>query len=56
MTGAKYMCLEINIFYLPTPMDSFNYLHIPIKLIPQEIIEEYNFLPLVTYGHAYVEV
>jgi hypothetical protein len=38
--GATYMCLDINVFYLGTPMDSFEYMHIPIKLIPQEIIEQ----------------
>jgi hypothetical protein len=36
--GAKYMCLDVNIFYLGTPMDSFEYIRIPIKLIPQEVI------------------
>jgi hypothetical protein len=29
---------------------------IPIKLIPQEIIAEYNLLPLVSYEHVYIEV
>jgi hypothetical protein len=54
--GAKYMCLEVNKFYLGTPMDSFEYMRIPIKLIPQEIIDQYNLLPLVSDGHVYIEV
>jgi hypothetical protein len=29
---------------------------IPIKLIPQEIILEYNLLSLVSDGHVYIEV
>jgi hypothetical protein len=29
---------------------------IPIKLIPQEIIDQYNLLPLVSDGHVYIEV
>jgi hypothetical protein len=33
--GAKYMCLDVNNFYLGTPMESFEYMCIPIKLIPQ---------------------
>jgi hypothetical protein len=33
--GAKYMCLDVKNFYLGTPMESFEYMHIPIKLIPQ---------------------
>jgi hypothetical protein len=38
--GAKYRCLDLKNFYLGTPMDSFEYMHIPIKLIPQENIAE----------------
>jgi hypothetical protein len=34
----------------------FEYMHIPIKLIPQEIIAEYNLLSLVSDGHVYIEV
>jgi hypothetical protein len=36
--GARYMCLDVNNFYLGTPMDSFEYMQIPIKLIPHEFI------------------
>jgi hypothetical protein len=54
--GAKYMCLDVNNFYLGTPMDSFEYMRIPIKIIPHEIIAEYNLLSLVSYGHMYIEV
>jgi hypothetical protein len=54
--GAKYMCLDVKNFYLGTPMDSFEYMRIPIKLIPQEIIVQYDLLPLVSDGHMYIEV
>jgi hypothetical protein len=54
--GTKYMCLDVKSFYLGTPMDSFEYMRIPLKLIPQEIIAEYNLLSLVSDGHVYVEV
>jgi hypothetical protein len=53
--GAKYMCLDVKNFYLGTPMDTFEYMRIPIKLIPDEIIAQYNILPLVSDGHVYVE-
>jgi hypothetical protein len=33
--GAKYMFLDVTNFYLGTPMDSFKYMCLPIKLIPQ---------------------
>jgi hypothetical protein len=38
------------------PMDCFEYMCIPIKLTPQEIIAEYNLLSLVLDGHVYIEV
>jgi hypothetical protein len=54
--GDNYMCLNINNFYVGTPMYSFEYMRIPIKIIPQEIIDQYNLLPLVSDGHVYIEV
>jgi hypothetical protein len=50
------MCLDFNNIYLCTPADSFEYLLIPAKLIPQEIIAAYTLLPLVTVGHVCIEV
>jgi hypothetical protein len=54
--GAKYIYVDVKNFYLGTPMDSFEYMRIPIKLILQEIIMQYNLLPLVSDGHVYIEV
>jgi hypothetical protein len=50
------MCVDVTNFYLGTPMDSFEYMRIPIKIIPQEIIDQYNLIPLVSDGHVYIEV
>jgi hypothetical protein len=54
--GARYMCLDVKIFYLGTPMDTFEHMRIPTKLIPHEIIEQYNLLPLISDVHVYIEV
>jgi hypothetical protein len=56
MEGVTYMCLDVKKFYLGTPMEEFEYLRIPIKRIPLEIITQYNLLPLVSDGHIYIEV
>jgi hypothetical protein len=37
-------------------MENFEYLRIPIKLIPLEIITQYALLQLVSDGHIYIEV
>jgi hypothetical protein len=50
------MCLDVKICYRGTPMDYFEYTCIPIKLIPKEIIAEYNLLSLVSNGHIYIKV
>jgi hypothetical protein len=50
------MCLDVKNFYLGTPMEHFEDLRIPIKLIPLEIITQYALLPLVSDGHIYIEV
>jgi hypothetical protein len=36
--GARYRCFYVKNFYLGTPIDSFEYMRITIKIIPQEII------------------
>jgi hypothetical protein len=54
--GAKCVCFDVTNFYLGTPMESFEYMRIPIKLIPQVIIVQYNLLLLVSDGHVYIEV
>jgi hypothetical protein len=53
--GAKYMCLDVTNFYLGPQWTHLN-ICIPIKLIPQETIEQYNLLPLVSDGHVCIEV
>jgi hypothetical protein len=50
------MCLDVKNFNLGNPMDSLEYMRIPIKLIPHEIIAQYSLLPLVSDGYVYIEV
>ena len=40
--GAKYFTLDISNFYLGTPMDRPEYTRIPIKIIPQDVIDKYK--------------
>ena len=44
---AKYMCIDINTFYLGTPLTRYEYIFIYITLITDKIIQQYNMLPLV---------
>ena len=40
--GVKYFTMDISIFYLATPMDHPEFMRLPIKMIPQEIIDQYK--------------
>jgi hypothetical protein len=54
--GAKMVCADVKNFYLNTPMDHSEYMRIPLNLIPQEIQDEYNLLPLAHNDYIYVEI
>ena len=40
--GGKYMCIDINIFYLGTPFDQFEYMRIPLSMFPDHVIQQYH--------------
>ena len=56
--GARCMCMDIKNFYLGTPLPAGQeeYIRIPLELIPEAIINEYNLRPLVHHGAVYVEI
>jgi hypothetical protein len=53
---ARFMCTDVEDFYLNTPMARYEYMRLPIRILPQEIIEQYQLLPLVHDGWVYVEI
>jgi hypothetical protein len=55
--NAKFMTTDIKDYFLNNPMKRFEYMKIPIRWIPQEIIDQYHLLDLVhTDGYVYVEI
>ncbi len=54
--NAKFMGIDLKNFYLNTPLDRYEYMKMPITLIPDEIINQYNLLPLVHNGFIYIEI
>ena len=54
--GAHWLGLNINNYYLGTPMDDYKYMFIPINSIPQEIIVHYNLRDIVHNGKVYMEI
>ena len=53
--NAKYMCIDIKNFYLGTPMKYFQYMRIHKKIIPQEVLDEYDIIFHDRY-FTYVEI
>ena len=53
---AKYMCIDIKNMYLATPMDRFEYMKIPVKLIPQEFMDAYKLHDKIKNGFVYMQI
>ena len=50
------MCAEIANFYLNNPMDRYEYMKLPLDIIPEEIIQQYNLRNLEQKGFVYMEI
>jgi hypothetical protein len=54
--GAKFLGIDIKDFYLGTSMKDFEYMSIPLQMLPQGIIDQYNLTPLVHNNCINVEI
>ena len=54
--GAKYATSDIPDFYLGTPMPKPEYIRMPLNLIPDEIIQEYDLLSIASDGWVYIKI
>jgi hypothetical protein len=50
------MTADLKDFYLGTPMARYEYMRIPIDMITQAIIDQYNLTPLIHNGIVYVKI
>ena len=50
------MCADIKNMYLATPMDRFEYMRMPVDLIPDEFMEAYDLHGKVKNGFAYMQI
>jgi hypothetical protein len=53
---AKFIVTDIKDFYLNTEMSHYEYMRLPLTLIPTEIIVQYKLLPLVHEGYVHMEI
>jgi hypothetical protein len=54
--GARFLVIDINNFYLNTPLGRFEYMVINLSSLPQETIEKYDLLELSQDGKVYIEI
>ena len=53
---AKMMIMDIKNYYLGTPLPTYEYMRLPIAIIPTEIIEKYGLKKLAVDGWVYLEI
>jgi hypothetical protein len=54
--GACFTGADSKNIYLETPLDRFEYMKMPIALIPADIIAHYNLNEKVLNGYVYMEI
>ena len=50
------MTIDIKDYYLVTPMNRYEYMKIPVKHIPEDIMLQYNLTNLIVNDHVMVEI
>jgi hypothetical protein len=53
---SKYMTVDLKGFNLNMPLEEYEYMRIPVDMIPQTIMDQYNLAPLVERGFVMVEI
>jgi hypothetical protein len=54
--GALYINMDIKNNYLDTSLERYEYVRIPVSMLPDDIMNEYNLHALVHNGYIYIEV
>ena len=50
------MCADISNFYINNPMNRYEYMKLPLDIIPEEIIQKYNLRNLAHKGFVHMEI
>jgi hypothetical protein len=54
--NTRFLTADLKDFYLTSPMSCYEYMRVPIWMLPAAIIEQYNLTPLFHNGFVYVEI
>ena len=50
------MTIDLKDFYYNTPMDTYEYMQLPLAIIPQEVIAQYKLHEIARNGTVYMEI
>ena len=50
------MCADIANFHITNTLDKYEYMKLPLEIIPEEITQQYNLRNLVHNGFVYMEI
>ena len=53
---ARYMCLDISLFYLTAALEYYEYMKMPLNLFPAWIVEQYNLKQHAQDGMVHIEM
>jgi hypothetical protein len=53
---ASMMMMDIQNYYLGTPLPRFEYMKILLSRFPEEIVQKYNLNALAVNGWVYIEI
>jgi hypothetical protein len=53
---AKMMMMDIKKYYLGTPLPTYEYMILPLTILPLDIIEKYDLKRLAVNGWVYLEI
>ena len=53
---ARYMCLDLSLFYLSAALEYYEYMKIPFALFPPWIVEQYNLAQHAKNGMVHIEM
>jgi hypothetical protein len=53
---AKMIMMDIKKYYLGTPLPTYEYMRLPLSILPLDIIEKYDLIRLAVNGWVYLEI
>jgi hypothetical protein len=53
---AEMMMMDIKNYYLGTPLPRYEYIRLPLAIIPDEVIQKYNLTSIAVDGWVYLEI